>query len=713
VGPDGPAMLAFTIDGTSVGTRNTRLAAVRPAVAGLAAQAAAPEGCARPRGRRGRRRAGLPLRFGPRRPIPRDTQDVARSSASSRRAGPPAATAVPPDAARPALPVTPSVRPPATRPCGGSAWAWRTLARWLAWLPLWWLVAAWTGPASAAPAGPAAPLRLGLAPAELQAWPAVRVLHDASGRLEAAQVLARLAEFRAPTGPQANLGPHPGAVWLHLALQVEALPASPWLLRVNYPVLQSVRILLFDARGTLLHDDLTGTLVPHARRSQQTRAFTSALPLQAGGSYQLLVRVATPTALLVPLSLIQAGELGVQESAEQALQGLMSGLWLFMAANSLVGWLHRRQGIYLAYAGTLLGSWLFSATLYGLGPQYLWPGSAWPSVHLPTVAPLLMVAANAQFFIAALDMRARAPRTARLLDATTVAAVVAAGLFAAGLVGYRLSSASAMTLTLLHLGLALPVAFARLREGDHAALYLLVGWSINVGGILVLSALLLGHLPVGFWTLHLTQLCFAIEMVNWLMVLAERQEQARGVAEAARRERDLLEALAHTDPLTGLPNRRGLVRVLEHRLADERRAAAAGTGASPALGVYLLDLDGFKPVNDRWGHEAGDELLRQVAGRLQAALPRGDVVARLGGDEFVAVVALRGAADAGPAGEALLGAFTAPFDLGERREVRLGATVGYALASAGGPDATALLRRADEAMYAGKQAGKRQVRRFT
>jgi len=572
------------------------------------------------------------------------------------------------------------------------------------------LVGLSAGPVAAAEAEAGAvarPLRLAPGQAEVDAWPAVRMLHDAQGQLDARDALARLAEFRPPVGPQANLGPHAGVVWLQLALRVDDLPASPWLLRVNYPVLQSVQVRLFDDRGRLVHDDATGTLVPHAQRSQRTRALTSALPLQAGGSYQLLVRVATPTAVLVPLSLIQAGELGVQESAEQALQGLMTGLWLFMAAYSLVGWLHRRQVIYLAYAGTLLGSWLFSAALYGLGPQYLWPSLAWPSVHLPTLAPLLMVAANAQFFIAALDMRGRAARTARLLDAVSVAALGTAGLFAADLVGYRGSSTVAMALTLLHLGLALPVAATRVRAGEQAALYLLVGWSINVGGIVLLSALLLGHLPVGFWTLHLTQLCFVVEMVNWLMVLAERNEQARGIAEAARRERDLLEALAHTDPLTGLPNRRGLVRALEHRLSDVRRAAAVGEAA--ALGVFLLDLDGFKPVNDRWGHDIGDELLRQVARRLMATLAPGDVVARLGGDEFVAVVALPAPAHAAAMGNALLAAFDQPFELGEGREAGVGATVGYALAGADGPDATALLRQADAAMYVGKQAGKHRL----
>jgi diguanylate cyclase (GGDEF)-like protein len=192
-------------------------------------------------------------------------------------------------------------------------------------------------------------------------------------------------------------------------------------------------------------------------------------------------------------------------------------------------------------------------------------------------------------------------------------------------------------------------------------------------------------------------------MVMWQRVLAVRQEQVRHEAAQADREREALRSLAHTDPLTGLPNRRGLQAELASALprADSNRM----------LGVYLLDLDGFKAVNDRLGHDAGDELLKLVAQRLRAPLRHRDVVARLGGDEFVVIATdLPGDDEARRLGLKLLDAVAAPFTVREQL-CKVGLTVGYALAPLDGLDADSLLKRADAAMYAGKQAGKHTLRR--
>ena len=151
------------------------------------------------------------------------------------------------------------------------------------------------------------------------------------------------------------------------------------------------------------------------------------------------------------------------------------------------------------------------------------------------------------------------------------------------------------------------------------------------------------------------------------------------------------------------PNRRGLSEALEQALA---RSSAQRLAA-----VYLLDLDGFKAVNDRLGHEAGDEVLVGVARRLQALLRGSDVVARLGGDEFVVVAAgLSGDADAQAIGRKLLDGFREPF-VAAGEACRIGITIGYALAPLDGRDANGLLKRADAAMYAGKQAGRHRMQR--
>lgn len=129
------------------------------------------------------------------------------------------------------------------------------------------------------------------------------------------------------------------------------------------------------------------------------------------------------------------------------------------------------------------------------------------------------------------------------------------------------------------------------------------------------------------------------------------------------------------------------------------------------MAVYLLDLDGCKPVNDQYGHDVGDELLVAVAQPLRGHLRESDVVARLGGDEFVVMTHLLNPPEqAHDLGMKLLDAFRSPFLL-VHRQIRVGLAIGYALAPHGGSGAMGLLRLADAAMYSGKQGGKFCLRR--
>jgi diguanylate cyclase (GGDEF)-like protein len=156
--------------------------------------------------------------------------------------------------------------------------------------------------------------------------------------------------------------------------------------------------------------------------------------------------------------------------------------------------------------------------------------------------------------------------------------------------------------------------------------------------------------------------------------------------------------IAHKDDLTGLYNRRLLSELFEG-------SWDAVVASHPELSLIMVDLDGFKSVNDRYGHAIGDRLLRAVAGRLCGVVRRTDTVARLGGDEFTIILeGLRHPDDAARVAEKALVSLRAPFKL-DGMEVNLGASLGVAIACHPQEIPDALTSRADAAMYRAKAEG--------
>ncbi len=166
-----------------------------------------------------------------------------------------------------------------------------------------------------------------------------------------------------------------------------------------------------------------------------------------------------------------------------------------------------------------------------------------------------------------------------------------------------------------------------------------------------------------------------------------------------------LQRMAHYDPLTGLPNRVLLADRMKVALAQAER-----TGEN--LAVCYLDLDSFKPVNDTWGHATGDRLLEKIAGRLRDTVRGGDTVARLGGDEFVLLLANLTDVEEGEITlSRLLQSVAQPIFI-DGATLTVTASIGATLFPGDGADADTLLRHADQAMYAAKEAGRNRYHLF-
>ena len=173
------------------------------------------------------------------------------------------------------------------------------------------------------------------------------------------------------------------------------------------------------------------------------------------------------------------------------------------------------------------------------------------------------------------------------------------------------------------------------------------------------------------------------------------------ITERKRREEEVRE-LAHHDELTGLPNR----RLLDDRIAQ---AFAAARRTQEHVAVMLLDLDRFKPINDTYGHEAGDRVLKVVAARLATCVRKADTVARVGGDEFVVMLPMRDAQHASRVAESILAALAEPIPLGTNF-FQIGVSIGISVFPGDASDKEELLRCADRAMYAVKASGRNSYR---
>jgi diguanylate cyclase (GGDEF)-like protein/PAS domain S-box-containing protein len=174
---------------------------------------------------------------------------------------------------------------------------------------------------------------------------------------------------------------------------------------------------------------------------------------------------------------------------------------------------------------------------------------------------------------------------------------------------------------------------------------------------------------------------------------------------ALKETQDRLEQMAYFDALTGLPNR----RLLSDRLTQ---AIGQANRSERLLAICYLDLDGFKPVNDQWGHAAGDQLLIDAARRLTASVRAGDTVSRLGGDEFVIQLGnLAHFDECEIAVERIRSAINKPFPLSPG-EARVSASMGITLFPLDGADPDMLLRHADQAMYQAKQGGRNRYALF-
>lgn len=329
-------------------------------------------------------------------------------------------------------------------------------------------------------------------------------------------------------------------------------------------------------------------------------------------------------------------------------------------------------------------------------PQQIVPGIAWTVVAAAALATLVAIATSVfHERLPVLVTPDRVPVTPTFHVAGGIAVAVTATALA-------LAVWSGRRRAILHIWLA--VAIAALLGDTVASLTApgryTVGWYFGrVESMVAATVLLLVYLTqTNRLYRQLSKRVSELFASNRKLAALVEEKEAL-VAELQQRKEEIRQ-LAHFDPVTELPNRRLLMDRLEHALAQ-------GARHGHATALLFLDLDKFKAVNDRLGHEAGDRLLHEVGARIAHCVRREDTASRLGGDEFVVllpVVAKK--EDAEATAEKILKALGEPITLaGEPLEIT--ASVGVALSGPGARlTASEFLARADEAMYVAKKSGR-------
>ncbi len=563
----------------------------------------------------------------------------------------------------------------------------------------------------------------------------VSMLEDATGAMSLADVKRRAADFRQvpESGDGAiNFGYTSSVWWLRLDLESQPGGAHDWLLEVAFPTLDSVEY--FGPGGEHLS---AGDRLPFAMRPLAHRNFVFPVRLGEASTGSIWLRIESEGTVTVPLYLWQAEAFRRESQSAYVALSVYFGMLVALALYNLLLWFSLRDRNYLTYVLFVAGMAVGQLSLNGLGNEFLWP--AWPAWgHLAFVIGFAAAGLfGALFTRGFLETRRNLPR----LDGAVIglAAMFALSIVMALVAPYRLA-AILTSLTGVTFSVVAVLAGLRCwRAGQPGASTFLLAWTVLLIGVAVVGLRNMALLPTNFFSFYALQIGSALEMLLLSFALADRinglrrekdlaQNEALAVkqqlttalqrsqaglerrvaerteelevANARLRENERqLQALAHTDALTGLANR----LLFDARLQQSMQHARRNHGR---IALLLVDLDHFKAINDSYGHAIGDEVLRAAAERFRSTVREVDTVARLGGDEFAIVLTgLGSGADAEHMAQKIVTNLGEPMRvLGMPLEV--GVSVGVALFASGDLSPAELLRRADQAMYAAKDGGR-------
>lgn len=448
----------------------------------------------------------------------------------------------------------------------------------------------------------------------------------------------------------------------------------------------------YNAQGQALAAPVvTGMRHPWATRPADSEQMAWRFNLPDDQIYTVYFRVESTFARFYAARVWDLADYLQDTQDKRMFDGVCYGLLMGLAIFSTVMLLVFRESIYAWYLVSCIGALLALAGFNGHTLRY--PFAHWPAAagFFYSLAPPLWAISKLMFGRSLLRLADYAPRVDKVVLAM-VAALALAAVY--GLLGshplwlFRMVQASVVASTVV---LTVGAVIAMRRRYWPAVLYS-AGVTILLLGICAIVVASWGWVA---WTpqqMDMTQTVLVAESIVFAAAMASRVRLLRRSEEALTvRTQELVEALG-TDALTGAANRAGLTSHGE-----------AAVRAGQPFALLLLDLDGFKGVNDTYGHAAGDAVLVAMVSRLRTQLRSGDLVARLGGDEFAVLIAGNPSRDMLAAMARRMAASAAEPLVFEGRSLVVGMSLGIARHPTDGATLAELLRAADSAMYACKR----------
>lgn len=566
----------------------------------------------------------------------------------------------------------------------------------------------------------------------------IELLEDAGAQLDIADMADPAVQRRfKPANGRASVGQSRNPWWIKLTLQRKSDAPSQWWLEVGSVTQLDLRLYL-PGPNAQWQERQSGERVNHrAGRDHDFRHMLFKLPPLDQAPLTIYLRSYDPAGNSFPLRAWQLDHL-TQASAEENLAlGVVYGIIAALLLYNLFIFFSLRDSAYFWYVLTTAGALLMILSMSGHGFQYLWPDNPVPFWLDRITLPSIWGFCACRFTQCLMQTRSHVRWAHHLLSFACVCYVIAVALEGSG---QRHTAAWIIALlSLTSIPAALGSALIRWRQGYFPALLYLCGYGLILGSISLALLRATGIVQPATWNAYVFPLSVAAESILFSFALAYRiqtlkQEKAEALEQADRektarlaqmqgsadelqnavklrtaelaqanqqlseRERELQHAANH-DPLTELPNRRYLVERCELALAQARRS-------NEATALLLIDLDHFKPINDKYGHDAGDLMLQNIAQRLREHVRAGDAVARLGGDEF-AVLICGGDAEqhARDIASRLLEELAKPVTYGAER-LTVTISIGVALYPQHASNFTTLYKAADQMLYKVKSRGR-------